>query len=237
MIADSRNFVTVDLRTGFAFAHFTQDLVADTAWWRYHFLEPIAYLLTGARYFTYLHASCVSLHERAVVLCGESGTGKTCLAFACARRGWTFHSGDATGIVRSDVRRVVGRPFEIRFRSTARQLFGELGRYPIAMRPNDKYDIEIDPFDLGLASAVEGQASHIVFLKRTLYPSSGASIAPLARDEARSRLEQDIRFGDDVIRGEQKAALAGFLKLPVRELTYSDWDTAEEALRLLVTGD
>jgi hypothetical protein len=233
MITDSRNFVNADLRAGFAFAHFTQDLVGDTDYWRYHFLEPLACMMTGAHYFTYLHASCVSRYGRAIVLCGDSGAGKTCLAFACARRGWTFHSGDATAIVRNDVHRIVGRPFEIRFRSAARQLFGELWRYPPAMRPNNKYDIELDPRDLGLAAEVEGHARHIVFLNRS--PDSvPASVVPFSKSEALCRLEQNICFGDKMIRGEQRDALAGFLTLPVWQLTYSDWGDAEETLRLLV---
>jgi len=233
IIADSRNFVNADLRAGFAYAHFTHDLVADADYWRYHFLEPLAYLLVGARFFTYLHASSVSRYGRAVVLCGDSGAGKTCLAFACARRGWTFHSGDATAILRSDVRRIMGRPFEIRFRGDARALFKELRHFPPALRPNNKHDIEIDPVHLGLKIEPEALASHIVFLNRTRVPVK-ASITPFPPDEARRRLEQDICFGDETIREAQRAALVAFLSLPVWQLNYSDWDEAEQSLHALV---
>ena len=235
MVADSRNFVNADLRAGFAFAHFTRNLVADADYWRYHFLEPLVYLLLGARFFTYLHASCISRHGRAIVLCGDSGAGKTCLAFACALRGWTFHSGDATAILRSDVRRIVGRPFEIRFRAGARDLFKELRRFPPALRPNNKRDIEIDPVHAGLKTAPEALASHIVFLNRNPV-SAKASLTPFPRDEARRRLEQDICFGDETIRNEQRTALAAFLSLPVWQLNYSDWDEAEKSLHALVAA-
>jgi hypothetical protein len=233
MISNSRNFVHADLRAGFAFGHFTEDFLEDTAFWRYHFLEPLAYLLIGAMRFTYLHAASVSRYGRAVILCGDSGAGKTCLAFACASRGWTFHSGDATAILRNNVHRILGRPFEIRFRSSARDLFGELDGYPAALRPNEKQDIEIDTSDLGITTAVEGTPAHIVFLHRT-DGTAQTSIAALPRHEARFRLEQSICFGDQTIRDEQRVALNSFLSLPAWQLTYSDWDEAEELLRSLV---
>jgi hypothetical protein len=236
MVADSRNFVNADLRAGFAFGHFTHDLVADADYWRYYFLEPLVYLLVGACSFTYLHASCISRNGRAIVLCGDSGAGKTCLAFACGLRGWTFHSGDATAILRSDVRRIVGRPFEIRFRGNARDLFKELRDFPPALRPNNKYDIEIDPVHAGLKTAPEALASHIVFLNRNPV-SAKASITPFPRDEARRRLEQDICFGDETIRKAQRTALVAFLSLPVWQLNYSDWDEAEQSLHALGAGN
>ena len=235
-VADSRNFAHADLRTGFAFGHFTHDLVADAGYWRYHFLEPLAYLLLGARCFTYLHASCISRYGRATVLCGDSGAGKTCLAFACARRGWTLHSGDATAILRSDVRRLIGRPFGIRFRSTARDLFSELRQYPPSIRPNNKLDIEVDPAGLELTAVAEAHASHIVFLNR-IPGTSRASIVPFPKDQARRRLDRDICFGDETIRQAQRAALAAFLSLPVWQLTYSDLDQAEQSLHSLIAGN
>ena len=129
VVADRDNFATADLRTGTGFACFTDNVSND--YLRYHFLEPLAYVLIAARYLTFTHSACVALHGRGVLLCGDSGAGKTCLAFACARKGWTFLSGDATAIVRGrDDYRLLGRPFEIRFRETARRLFPELEQIP-----------------------------------------------------------------------------------------------------------
>ncbi len=165
IVADRDNFATADLSAGFGHICVTQEVASDAAYLRYHFLEPLAYVLIAARHAAFVHASCVALQGRGVLLCGASGTGKTCLAYACLRRGWTFVSGDAAAVVddRRERQRLVGRPFEIRFRHTAVRLFPELAKFPRVLRPSGKTDIEIDPQELGLASAVECRADRLVF--------------------------------------------------------------------------
>ncbi len=234
IVADRNTFAMADLRTGAGFACLTENVSGD--YLRYHFLEPLAYVLIAARYLTFTHASCVTLDGRAVLLCGDSGAGKTCLAFACARKGWTFLSGDATAIVRGSTDyRVLGRPFEIRFRETARRLFPELQRYPRVMRPNGKDDIEIDPRDLRLKCDLEGRASHVVILERSHHPMPAVA-EPIPREEALRHLEQAICFGDDSSRTEQLQSLVELLVLPTLRLRFHDLVSAERVLRSLVTG-
>ena len=233
-VASADTFAAADLRSGFAFATATRAWRADEL--TYHLLEPLAYSLIGAKHVTFAHASCVSLNGRTVVLCGDSGAGKTCLAFACARNGWTFLTGDAVAIVRGrDDYRVIGRPYEIRFRQSARALFPELQELTASVRPNGKNDIEAAPQDLGIAWTLEGTASHIVFLDR-FASSTRASIEPYSRNEAQAHLEQSIRFGDEIIRREQRETFINFLRLPVARLRYSDVHSAERALRSFVGG-
>jgi hypothetical protein len=234
IVADRNNFATADLRTGAGFACFTENISSDYR--RYQFLEPLAYVLIAARYLTFTHASCVALDGRGVLLCGDSGAGKTCLAFACARKGWTFLSGDATAIVRGRTDyRVLGRPFEIRFRETARRLFPDLEGYPRRIRPNGKDDIEIDPRDLGLKCALESTASHVVILERSHHPIPAFAEA-FPRDEALRHLQQAICFGDESSRTEQLRSLVELLALPTLRLRFYDLDYAELVLRSLVAG-
>jgi len=234
VVADRDNFATADLRTGTGFACLTDNVSSD--YLRYQFLEPLVYLLIAARYLTLTHSACVALRGRGVLLCGDSGAGKTCLAFACARKGWTFISGDATAIVRGrDDCRLVGRPFEIRFRETARRLFPELEQYPRAIRPNGKYDIEVDPRDLQLKCALEATASQIVFLERSHAPILAVAEA-FPSNEALRHLEQGICFGDESSRNEQLRSLVALLALPTLRLRYHDPDSAELVLRALVNG-
>jgi hypothetical protein len=232
IVADRYNFATADLRLGTGFASFAENISGE--YLRYQFLEPLAYVLIAARYLTFTHAACVALEGRGVLLAGESGAGKTCLAFACARKGWTFLSGDATAIVRGRTdHRVLGRPFEIRFRETARQLFPELEGFPRVIRPNGKDDIEIDPRDLGLKSAIEGTASHVVVLERSPRPIAAVAEA-LPKDAALRHLEQAICFGDESSRAEQIGSLRELLALPLHRLRFSDLNSAERVLRSLV---
>jgi len=52
-----------------------------------YFLGPVMGFLLRHRHVTCLHASCVQLHEHAVIFCGEAGYGKSTTAAALALRG------------------------------------------------------------------------------------------------------------------------------------------------------
>ncbi len=230
------NFAVADLVASFAFACLTRDVAANAEHCRYHFLEPLVYLLVDAAFLAPLHASCVALDDCAIVLCGDSGAGKTSLAYACARRGWTFLSDDATHVIRGRAGHwVSGRPFRIRFRETARDLFPELRSFIPHMRPNGKLDIEVETRDLDLRVATEARASHIVFLRRTA-DGTPARFEPCPAADAARRLHQTICYGSPETRAEQRRTLDSFLTLPVLTLTYSDLQSAEEVLRGLVTA-
>jgi hypothetical protein len=228
------NFAVCDLARSFTFACLTRDVARDREYVRYHFLELAGYLMIDALHLSPLHASSAAIHSRAVVLSGDSGAGKTSLAYACARKGWTYLSDDATHIVRgrSD-RAVVGRPFSIRFRESARLLFPELNRFVPERRPNGKLDIEVATRDLDLSVALESRATHLVFLNRRNEPAD-TRFEPVAQSEAMRRLTNLTCYGDERIRSEQRRALIEFLQLPTVRLTYSDLDSAECALRALV---
>jgi len=234
IVADRANFATADLDSGFAHICISREVASDPAYFRYHFLEPIAYVLIAARHIAFVHASCIALDGRAVLLSGASGMGKTCLAYACARRGWTFLSGDAVAVANAGrSHRIVGRPFEIRFRHTAARLFPELAGFPRALRPSGKTDIEADPKDLSMQSAVEGRATRLVFLDR-MDARTTTSLHTLSTEEARRELEQGILFGDHSIRERQGRTLDRLAQLPTARLRYSDLDAAELALREFV---
>ncbi len=231
------NFAVCDLAQFLSFACLTRGVAADISYVTHYFLEPLACLMLAARHFSMIHAACVAWNNRALVLCGDSGSGKTCLAYACARRGWTFLSGEATQIVRaSHDYSVIGRPFTIRFRETARQLFPELNGRRVAPGPNGKIDIEADTADLNLAVALKARASHVIFLDRSP-DGRAAALEPLAFEEAFSHLEQAILFGHEQLRTEQRKALAHFLTLPALRLTYSDVHEAERLLRALASSE
>jgi hypothetical protein len=228
------NFAMCDLRASFAFAAVTRDVAANADYVQYHFLEPLAYLMIDAAHLAPMHASCVAWNGNAIVLCGDSGAGKTSLAYACARRGWTYLSDDATHIIRGRSQPwVAGRPFRIRFRESARELFPELRAFVPRQRPNGKLDIEVETEALNLIVSPNSRASHIVFLDRT-GSTAAALLNSYPAKQAAGRLQGLVCYGDEHIRREQKRALGAFLQLPVAKLTYNDTASAEKVLRNLV---
>jgi hypothetical protein len=127
---------------------------------------------------------------------------------------------------------VAGRPFRIRFRDSARDLFPELRAFVPRQRPNGKYDIEVDTGKLNLSVSAESPASHIVFLDRTGI-GSGAHLDAYCAKRAAGRLQDLVCYGDEHIRRAQQRTLSEFLRLPIAKLTYGDPVSAEAVLRNL----
>ncbi len=229
---DSRNFAIADLRSGIGLVRVTRDAAEDQPWLAYHFLEPVAYVLLAARHFAMIHAAAVVRNGAAVLLCGPSGAGKTCLAYACARRGWSFLTGDAAHLRRRCAgSSVIGRPFSIRFRESAKLLFPELKMFEARARPNGKCDFEIDPRRLGLNVSLEARAAAVVLLDRREGP---VRLSSPAAGGARDLLKEAAYFGDGRARAEQRQALRRLLARPAVRLSYSDPCEAEVLLRELV---
>jgi hypothetical protein len=232
IVQSEMNCAQADLSRGTAEIRLTRDVAADPAFINYHFLEPLTYLLLAPRHFAFVHAACVALNGRAMLLCGDASAGKTCLAYGCARRGWAFLSGDATHLLHDSADfAVVGRPFSIRFRESAMTLFPELAVYPAVVRPNGKASIEVETDLLGLRTVPCATASHIVFLKRRA--AGAARICSLSEEKAIRRLDEAVFFGDAGIRERQRTTIARFASLPAVRLEYSTLEGAEAALREL----
>jgi hypothetical protein len=231
IVHGEHDFALADLSIGFAFASLSRETLEDCGLFRYYFLEPLVYAMLGARYFVFVHASCISRNGRAILLCGDSGSGKTCLAYACAGFGWDYVAGDALHVVRGhDNRTVIGRPFEIRFRESARRLFPELNRFGPAVRPNGKTDLEIDTAELSIPVALRSSARHIVFIE----PADVTLLEEYPTEQAMQAFVKTICYGSDQTRLEQRETLSRFTELPVWRLSYSEPDQAERALNLLL---
>jgi hypothetical protein len=234
IIADAGNFCVCDLNRGFAFAWLTQSAAAHRAYLRYYFLEAAVSTLLEALYVTPLHAACVQIGGRGVLLSGESGAGKSSLAFACARSGWTFLSDDSSAIVRKRQSRVVvGNPCQMRFRESAIELFPELKKQRVAPRATGKMAIELATGILPeITTQAECQVDYIVFLNRREPASPG--LLPLPKEIARQYFEQYMCFGEAAVHQAQSASIHDLLTAKVFEMRYRDLDWAVERLGKLV---
>jgi hypothetical protein len=164
-----------------------------------------------------------------VALCGDSFAGKSTLAYACARSGWTFISDDGTFLDRKRTDRyAVGNPFRVRFREDAKSLFPELAGCQVTLRHNGALAIEVSISQLSIRTAGGCSIDHMVFLRRSR--SGPASINRLDADEALSWLERATLYGPEEVRASQRQAYRRLLDAHIWELHYSG---LSDAVRLL----
>jgi hypothetical protein len=235
MIADANNFGCCDLAASFGFAFVTGAAVANRDYLRYHFLESMAYSLLDTRYVAMIHAACVGRGGHGILLAGESGSGKSSLAYACARRGWTYISDDASAIVlHGGGRTVVGNPHRFRFRPHAKLLFPELqGRLKTR---NGKPTLEVKTEHWShLKTAYEYNIDNVVFLNRNKARDSSAQLTPISSEQSLEHLLQNPWPRELPIHADRLSALERMAATPCYELTYQEFDSAIDLLDSLVT--
>ena len=236
-IHDAENFAICDLRAGFGYGWLTDAVAGDQSHVGYHFVENCVLMLLEALYMTPVHAASVSLSGQGVLLCGNSGAGKTTLSYACAKRGWTYAGDDSAHLIRkSENRLVLANPYQIRFRPHAMTLFPELAGNATSARPSGKPSIELDTAPLHFVTARETSVDYLVFLNRTT--TDWQRLAKYDREAAYASLSQVVCYGDESLRDEMRSSLERLLTAPVFELYYHDLTWAEQRLRSLVeTGE
>ncbi len=233
IVSDSRTFASCDMRQGFAYCCTTPATVQNRPFFRFHFLEAMTLVLLDQLYWTPVHAACVEHNGKGVLLCAESGTGKSSLALACARDGWTFLSDDAAVLLRGRRdRTVVGQPHSMRFRPSARELFPDLSERLLTVRGNGKVGIELPTGELGIRTATQTTVDYMIFLHRR--PSGPARLEHFSKADAYDRLAQVARYGEQEVRNAQLESLRTLLAAPVYALSYSDLGSAVARLKSLV---
>ncbi len=233
-VASPYDFAVCDLTTGFASCWLSAAAVENGAYLRYHFLDATVLLLIEALYLTPIHAACVAFQGRGLLLCGDSGAGKSSLSFACARRGWTFVSDDANFLVRGGKQRVVvGNPYHLHFRESATELFPDLKSHCLTPRINGEIAIELATANIPeILTSPQSRIDFVVFLNRGT--SGPASLRPFSRQRALACLEKVICYGEQYVRETQKSSLHDLLGAEVLELRYSDLQSAVDCLEALV---
>jgi hypothetical protein len=233
-IADPENFAVCDMRQGFAFAWLTQATVKNRAYLRYHFLEGTSWHLLRALYLTPVHGACVQLAGRGVLLCGDSGAGKSSLAFACAGKGWTFLSDDSSCLIRCRPGRVItGNPYQMRFDESAIELFPELKDQRVTPRATGERAIELATASMPeIVTTSECSVDYIVFLNRGEPEPPG--LVPFPKNIALQWFEQFLCYGEKEVVCAQKTSLRNLLTAKIFEMRYSDLDSAAKLLEGLV---
>ena len=227
---NARNSAICDFETGYAHAWLTTSMLADLPALRFFYLDAMVYSLVCERYLTGIHASCVALHGRGVLLCGDSQAGKSTLAYACARRGFTYVSDDGSFLLRSaSDRMVIGNPYSIRFRPSAVKLFPELSEFEPALRANGKMSLDIPTSRLPIAQvSTQSNVCAVLFLDRR--DNAEVEVLPFSREDAMQRFEAVLVYGRDASIAEQRVSLRRVLEEKVLRMIYSDLASAVDAI-------
>jgi len=233
VVADAENFVICDFHRGFAFGWVSANTAADHPFLRYRFLLSGAGTLVEQRAFAALHGALVVRNRCGVMLAGDSCAGKSTLAYACARAGWTYVSDDGAYLARArNDRYAVGDPHSIRFRPDAPRFFPELADRPPAVRANGKIGIEVLTAELGLKTAPGCQVNHIVWLNRER--PCAAQLRRVSQDGVLEEWAQYASFGSSEVRAAQRRCHERMLSAELWEMRYSDLDQAVARLERLV---
>ena len=226
MVSDRHNFACLDLNALFGHAFISQATADDHAWFRWFFLESLVYMALVQRYMVPMHAACVARNGAGVLLFGGSSAGKSTLAFACARAGWTYITDDATTLIQgSEDRSVIGKPHQVRFRDDAPLLFPELQGYLTRARPNGKLSIEV-PLSAfpHIQTAPRCQAGFLVWLDRRSGVAAHVEVMAAEQVIAES-LRGGCSYGGEVQERHEKA-MRRLMDLPAYRLVYERLDDA-----------
>jgi len=229
IVSDARNHVICDFSQQCTSGWVTRVVSESQDFLRLHFLEAPVMSMLVAAHLAPLHSALVTRRGIGVALCGESFAGKSTLAYACARSGWTFVSDDGTFLVRNlGDRYGVGNPHTIRLRQDAKSLFPELAHCTVARRHNGALGMEVRTSELPVATTRGCSIDHLVFLRRS--NSGRPGINRFNAGEALRWLERATLYGPDDVQASQRQAYRRLLDAGLWELHYSDLPNALELL-------
>jgi hypothetical protein len=232
--SDQNNFAICDLEKGFSFGWFVPATARNHAFLRRYYLDTIVYVMLWQTHLTSIHAGCVARNGRGVLLCGESGAGKSCLSYACARRGWELITEESSALLRRSKDRIVlGKPAQMHFRDTAATILPELKDRLIPTNAPGEISIEVRTAELpGIRTAFQSRVAAVVLLNRGA--GGPARLVPIPPAQACERLERELPLFEQPVYEAHRASLRHLVEVGAYELQYRDLDEAVRLLESLV---
>jgi hypothetical protein len=231
--ADADNYSIVDLERGQTYITVTRTTLAHQRYLRDVFLVAAIGCHIATRHATPIHAGCVGLNGSGVLLCGDSGAGKSSLSYACARAGFTYVTDDASYLLNQCKNRtVIGNYHNVRLRPSAATLFPEINRLKMTPRLTGKPSIEMPTASLpNIVTAPSLKVDHIVFLSRRA--GGPPELRPYRKDVARQFMRQ-VLYGSPESLAVQYESIERLLAVDVLELRYTAMDWAIHRLQRLL---
>ena len=223
LFADPNHGATADLEAGGITVWVTDETVLASQRLRRWFLDGPVLEALSFQAVTPIHAAAIVCDGRATLLCGAAGAGKSTLAAACIRAGWSLLGDDAAYLLRG-TDRLLGRGGPLRLDGSSVRLLG-----------GDDSAVRGDAFGEEIAEMVpfretgEAALGSVAFLER---PSEGpgAKWEAIAPGAALERLVAELPLGTPAVTRLQVDSLQEAAGL-ARRLIYRDLAAAEALLR------
>ena len=229
------NLLTVRRSEGKALAFVTPELVADEPCFEREVLECLALLLVTWKRRTPLHAAVVLKNNRAIVLIGVSGVGKSTLSYACVRAGFQLLSEDTVYLSVAPSFRLWGNPRRIHLHPDAVRHFPELAGIKPMIRTNPG-KIALGSEHLGPDYGCLHSELASVCLLEPKHQESECRLQAIPKPVIESLLLNRQEPGFDVSTHERAAAVAALLHAPTYRLSVgSDLKAAVEILDRLAS--
>jgi hypothetical protein len=231
--ADADNVCVAQLPFGKTRMVVSSAAIAYPSYFTQTFLEAATASHIWTRFATPIHAACVAIEGRGVLLCGDSGAGKSSLSYACARAGWQFISDDTSYLLHNETgRRVLGDCHQVRFRPSAVELFPEIAGAEITPRLDGTPTIDFVTSNWPkIVAKRSARIDFIVFLNRRR--SGMADLVPYPKEVAYCFIRQNL-FGTSQTKLAQCAGIERLMSAEVLELRYQSLDWAVGRLERLV---
>jgi predicted ATPase len=218
---DTGSSLLADLHTRRVIGRFSAGMAADTKYWRTVIFPMLLSVLAGTVGLVELHASCVAIDERALLLVGPSGSGKSTLAMAMTEAGFKLVSDDR---IFCSLRRGkllawgMRRPLKLRREAAAWfQQFRD--REPTDVQNGERVFLWEPSQRFAQQRAPECEPRNLVFLERR--QSASFSMTRMARNQVRSRIEQDLMAEVPEAVHKQAETIESLLELPCWRLQYA----------------
>ncbi len=231
--ADAHNYSVVDLDHNRTLITVSRAALRHTRYLRHFFLDSAATSHIATRHATPVHAGCVALDGRGILLCGDSGAGKSSLSYACARAGWSYITDDCSFLLNvSRDRTVIGDSRRVRLRPSAANIFPEINGLKMTPRAAGKPSIEMETASLPhLTCSETARADYMIFLNRR--GAGPPTLQPYSKDVARSYMRR-VLYGSAESLTLQYEAIEKMLTAEILELRYSDIGWAVDRLERLL---
>jgi hypothetical protein len=193
-LADSFWF---NLRTREVFGTCSPELANDRRRWPAHIFPALLGILSASIGVAPVHAACLVRDGRGVLLAGRSGTGKSTLTIAKARRGyellsddWSYLSVTEDGV---DVGAVQawGLPVPVKLLPDASSFFPELRECQVDVSLNGEIAYEVFPEEcFGVGRSLRCPVTNVVLLERGTEP--GCAMHSISPNEAMNHLQAEV---------------------------------------------